>query len=162
MTKTAAPPAIGSWQPRERSALESKAIGPAPGKRSLTGLTDDDFDAGLKDSKTFYTMERLPVCSDPVKVRGIQAADFSKLHDLGHLMPDELLADYFLNTLFQYNTWRAMHSSHGAQWEAGKLALGAFLADYKPDFIDQPYYAFYMKNLKALTQAVHQIDDVKF
>lgn len=96
------------FEPKALDGGERKDAGTA-GTEALPALTEVDAEAGATNTFHYYTAARIardatfhPYGTEP----GIT---FAALHRAGHLMPPELLADYFFNTLFQYNIRKFMN-----------------------------------------------------
>jgi len=98
----------GSERKSEAPGPEGKGEAPGPAKASLAKLGDGDLEAGVGKSEIYYSVAKIR------KVPSIKLNDPEKdcwgiLHEQGNLFQSEILADYFFNTVFQYNSWVLMN-----------------------------------------------------
>ena len=89
-----------------RSSLETKSAPPPEGKATLPALGSIDMEAGVQKAGTTYTTDRIgTLCGYAGGLRG--GDQWARtLHSRGHLVLEQVLAELFFNTVFQYNTRR--------------------------------------------------------
>lgn len=75
--------------------------GPSGSAGDLAPLSEKDVRAGVDNPFHFYRVLRIR--TDAAYNLPSSESPFAGLHLMGNLMPTELLADYFFNTLFAYN-----------------------------------------------------------
>jgi|GEM_PF-1568226 hypothetical protein len=88
------------------SSLESKSGQLPPGPPPIPDLGDEDMEAAVKQSYQYYTTDRLGGMA--YQAQRLNPGFGEELHAHGHLLPEQVLADIFCNTVFQYNTAKIM------------------------------------------------------